>query len=212
MELAAIGQQFYRRGWSVGTSSNYSSVLSRDPLELLVTASGMDKGSLTPRDFVVVDANGSPTSDDQPKSSAETMLHVAIANCRPVGCILHTHSTWATEISQLYFDEGGVRIEGYEMLKGLAGVQSHEHSFLLEIFDNTQDIPVLAERLQARLRDPERPLQYGFLIRRHGLYTWGRDVKEARRHVEILEFLIECVACRRMLSRNKGVVEFLNTP
>ena len=211
-ELSTVGQLFYQRGWSVGTSSNYSVVLNHEPLELLVTASGKDKGSLTKDDFVLVDEHGAPTSIDQRKSSAETMLHVAIARHQPVGCILHTHSTWATEISQLYFDEGGVRIEGYEMLKGLAGITTHEHSFWLEIFDNTQDIESLADRLEARFADSIRPLEYGFLIRRHGLYTWGRDVKEALRHVEILEFLIECIARRRMLSRSKGVVEFPNTP
>jgi methylthioribulose-1-phosphate dehydratase len=108
----------------------------------------------------------------------------------------------------LYFDEGGVRIEGYEMLKGLAGIRTHEHSFWLEIFDNTQDIPKLASRLKDRLLHATSPLLHGFLIRRHGLYTWGSNVQEARRHVEILEFLIECIAFRRMLSRSKGVVEF----
>lgn len=208
--LSEVGRLFYRLGWSVGTSSNYSVVLRPDPLELLVTASGMDKGRLTPRDYVVVNADGAPSQPGQPKASAETMLHVAIARSQTVGCILHTHSIWATELSQLYFDEGGVRIEGYEMLKGLAGVRTHEHSFWLEIFDNTQDIPKLADDVQTRLQHPERPLQHGFLIRRHGLYTWGRDVEEARRHVEIIEFLLECIARRRMLSRSKGVVEFPN--
>jgi methylthioribulose-1-phosphate dehydratase len=29
------------------------------------------------------------------------------------------------------------------------------------------------------------------LLKAHGLYTWGADVAEARRHVEILEFLLE---------------------
>ncbi len=212
-QLIGVGRLFYQRGWSVGTSSNYSVVLRREPLELLVTASGKDKGNLTAGDFVSVDSSGLPSREDQPKSSAETLLHVAIAERRDeVGCILHTHSVWATEISQLYFDEGGIWIEGYEMLKGLAGVETHEHSFWLEIFDNTQDMPVLAEQIRSCFDRFQRPLEHAFLIRRHGLYTWGRDVEEARRHVEIVEFLLECLACRRMLSRSKGVVEFPNTP
>lgn len=211
-ELIEAGQHFYQRGWSVGTSSNYSVVLQNSPLELIVTASGLDKGRLTPRDFVHVDAQGKPIHPDQPKSSAETLLHVAIAEkLGDVGCILHTHSVWATELSQLYFDEGGILIEGYEMLKGLSGVSTHEHGFWLEIFDNTQDIPALADRVRARFDDGHRPLQHGFLIRRHGMYTWGRDVQEARRHVEIIEFLMECLAWRRMLFRSKGVIEFPNT-
>ena len=83
--LRAIGGQFYASGWSVGTSSNYSVVIGRDPLELLVTASGMDKGRLSRRDFVRVDADGRPNPADQPKSSAETLLHIRKQHTLPCG-------------------------------------------------------------------------------------------------------------------------------
>ena len=107
-QLREIGRLFYSRGWSVGTSSNYSMVLSRDPLELLITASGKDKGNLGPRDFVRVDANARPVIDGQPKSSAETWLHVvAAANNPHVGAVLHTHSVWGTLLSDRFGDEGG---------------------------------------------------------------------------------------------------------
>ena len=56
--LRAVGREFHARGWSLGTSSNYSVVLDRDPLELLITASGKDKSALGPDDFVRVDASG----------------------------------------------------------------------------------------------------------------------------------------------------------
>jgi len=201
-QLRMTGAMFYQRGWSVGTSSNYSVVLKVDPLELLVTASGRDKGRLTRTDFVRVGADGQPVAPDQPKSSAETLLHIVVATARPVGAILHTHSPWATELSQLYMDHGGIDFEGYEMLKGLEGIKTHEHRFRFEIFENTQDIPVLADQVRRRLTDSKNPLQYGYLIRGHGLYTWGRDVDEARRHVEILEFLLECKARRIQLTGN----------
>lgn len=197
--LRETGAYFFQRGWSVGTSSNYSVVLDRDPCELLVTASGKDKGRLTELDFVRVDGDGIPVAANQPKSSAETLLHCVAARELEVGAILHTHSVWATLLSNLYFDEGGITITGYEMLKGLAGIDSHEHRYRLEIFENTQDIPVLAAQVRKRLTDPTNPLRYGYLIRRHGMYTWGRDLDEARRHVEILEFLLECEGRRLML-------------
>ena len=108
-----------------------------------------------------------------------------------MGAVLHTHSVWATVLSDLYHPQGGVVLEGYEMLKGLEGIRTHEHRQRIEIFENTQDIPALAAAVRERLRDPDNSLQYGFLLRRHGLYTWGRDLEEARRHVEILEFLLE---------------------
>lgn len=200
-ELREIGRLFYSRGWSVGTSSNYSQVISRQPLEILITASGKDKGRLGPEDFVRVDENAKPVNEDQPKSSAETWLHVvAAANNPEVGAVLHTHSVWGTVLSDLFFDDGGFWIEGYEMLKGLEGVRTHEHRQWVPIYDNTQDIPALAEKVKPQFSNPDHPPLHGFLMRNHGLYTWGKDVFAARRHVEIFEFLFECVARRRQIS------------
>lgn len=194
--LRETGHWLWSRGFSLGTSSNYSLVVNRDPLELLITASGKDKGHLAREDFVVVDRHGKATSPGQPKSSAETLLHTVAAELPNVGAILHTHSVWSTLLSDLYFEQGCIEISGYEMLKGLAGVTTHEHTWRLEIFENTQDIPELADRVRKRLNDPERPLTHGYLIRKHGLYTWGCDLAEARRHIEIIEFLLECTARR----------------
>src|SRR5947207_365836 len=192
--LRDVGATFWQRGWSVGTSSNYSVVFNREPLELLVTASGKDKGRLTCNDFVRVNEAGRPTCEGQPKSSAETLLHVVAAQQPGVGAVLHTHSVWSTVLSDFFYPDGGFELSGYEMLKGLEGISTHETTAWVEIFDNTQNIPSLAEQVRERMNDAAEPLQYGYLIRRHGLYTWGRDLDEARRHVEIFEFLFECVA------------------
>lgn len=194
--LREVGNQFYTRGWSLGTSSNYSVVIRREPLELLITASGKDKGCLSRHDFVRVDGEGHPVTIEQPKASAETLLHIAIAEQPEVGVVMHTHSIWGTLLSDFYFQDSGFGIEGYEMLKGLAGVTTHEHAEWVPIFDNTQDIPELSERVRQCLKDSHAPIRHGFLIRRHGLYTWGHDLDEAKRHIEIFEFLFECVARR----------------
>ncbi len=198
--LRRVGSYFFARGWSVGTSSNYSVVIGRNPLELLVTASGKDKGNLARADFVRVAADGRPSLPGQPKSSAETLLHVVAAARGDVGAVLHTHSVWATILSDRFFSQGGLEIEGYEMLKGLEGIRTHQSKLWVPIFDNTQDIPILAEQVQQHFVSADRPPFYGYLIRRHGLYTWGQTLDEARRHVEIFEFLFECVARRDMLA------------
>ena len=192
--LREIGNQFHARGWSLGTSSNYSAVIRHEPLELLITASGKDKSNLSRGDFVRVDGEGLPIVGEQPKASAETLLHIAIAEQPDIGAVMHTHSIWGTLLSDRYFKDNGFGIEGYEMLKGLAGVTTHEHTEWVQVFDNTQDIPALAEQVRQRLKDSQPLIQHGFLIRRHGLYTWGRDIDEARQHIEIFEFLFECVA------------------
>ncbi len=192
-QLREVGRLFYGRGWSVGTSSNYSIVLQKDPLELLITASGKDKGHLTADDFVRVNKKAQPVITGQPKCSAETWLHVTAAQQPDVGAILHTHSVWGTLLSDHFFEDGGFWIEGYEMLKGLEGVRTHEHRQWVPIYENTQDIERLAADIKPQFIKPKRPPFHGFLIRKHGLYTWGRDLFAARRHVEIFEFLFECV-------------------
>ncbi|MCH2180600.1 MAG: methylthioribulose 1-phosphate dehydratase [Mariniblastus sp.] len=191
--LRECGRLFHGRGWSVGTSSNYSVVLENDPVELIVTASGMDKGRLTRNDFVRIGPDGKPLFENQPRSSAETMLHVVLAQTPGTGCILHTHSVWGTLLSDYFFADRGFEIQGYEMLKGLEGVKTHQHRQWVPVFDNTQDIPSLAVQVEEALAREKEPLQHGFLIRNHGLYTWGHDLFAARRHVEIFEFLFECV-------------------
>jgi len=208
--LRAIGREFHGRGWSLGTSSNYSVVVSRDPLELLITVSGKDKSALGRDDFVRVNAHGVPCDGSGRKSSAETLLHCLIADLvpslggAPVGAVLHTHSVWGTILSAADLPRGSLRIAGYEMLKGLDGIGTHDTFEEVPIFANAQDMQELAARIRARFlaadwSDPKRPPFHGFLLSRHGLYTWGRDLAEARRHIEIFEFLFECVARSRML-------------
>jgi methylthioribulose-1-phosphate dehydratase len=207
--LRAVGREFHARGWSLGTSSNYSVVLGRDPLELLVTASGKDKSALGRDDFVRVDASGRPvTTLDQPpgrKSSAETLLHCVLAEMIPwVGAVLHTHSVWGTMLSGADLARGSVRLEGYEMLKGLEGIGTHETCEEVPVFANSQDMHELAGRIRARLggldwSDPARQPCHGFLLARHGLYTWGRTLADARRQIEIFEFLFETVGRTRSL-------------
>jgi methylthioribulose-1-phosphate dehydratase len=207
--LRAIGREFHGRGWSLGTSSNYSVVVSRDPLELVVTASGKDKSSLGRDDFVRVDAGGRVCDGSDRRSSAETLLHCTIAQLVPsAGAVLHTHSPWGTILSGADLPTGQpvgtLRIAGYEMLKGLEGIATHDTHEDVPIFANTQDMEELSARIRGRFAGldfaaPGRPPVHGFLIARHGLYTWGRDLAEARRQIEIFEFLFECVARSRTL-------------
>jgi methylthioribulose-1-phosphate dehydratase len=123
------------------------------------------------------------------RPSAEALLHVTIVKELGAGAVLHTHSVWSTVLSGAHAARGGVEIRGYEMLKGLEGVRTHEHREWLPILENSQDMTELSERVSKLLRDDRRV--HGFLLREHGLYTWGATVQEAKRHVEILEFLME---------------------
>lgn len=195
--LVAVARGFYARGWLMGTSGNLSAVVKREPLRLAITASGVDKGELKPEQVLVVDEQVEVISEPRQKPSDESLLHVRIVQERGAGAVLHTHSIWNTIFSDLHAGDGGVRIEGYEMLKGLAGVRSHEHAEWLPIIDNSQDMPALAETISRTLS--EHKSAHGFLIRRHGLYTWGKNLPQAKRHVEILEFLLETMGRTAMI-------------
>lgn len=191
-QLRDVGSQFWTRGWSLGTSSNYSVVIGRDPWRLLVTASGKDKGHLGPLDFVIVDQNGQPTPHGQAKSSAETLLHCSAVQHQQAGAVLHTHSIWGTILSEKFAQHGGILLEGFEFLKGLEGVKTHQTSLWLPIFENTQDIPTLQAEVENYWAKSEQPC-FGYLIRKHGMYTWGNSLPSAVRHMEVLEFLLECI-------------------
>ena len=196
-ELAAVGRRFYARGWAVGTSGNFSAVLARQPLRLAITASGLSKRELAASQILRCDERGTPVSTASDgksgKPSAETLLHVEIVRSRDAGAVLHTHSVWSTMLSERYAAAGGLAIEGFEMLKGLAGVSTHEHREWIPVIDNDQDMARLA-RVVAGTLASNTPA-HAFLLRRHGLYTWGASLAEAERHVEILEFLFETI-CR----------------
>jgi methylthioribulose-1-phosphate dehydratase len=195
--LCEVGRRFYTRGWALGTSGNFSAVLSRDPFELAITASAVAKGDLRPSHILHCNDQGRSVCDTPGTPSAEALLHIAIARRRHAGAVLHTHSVWSTLVSDAGAAAGGVAIEGYEMLKGLAGVRTHEHREWIPILENTQDMKALAGQAGTLLR--ERPQIHGILIRQHGIYTWGKDLDAAARHVEILEFLFESVGRRRMM-------------
>lgn len=195
-QLADVGRNFYARGWVLGTSGNFSAVVSRDPLRLAITRSGVDKGLLEPRDIVELDAAGA-VARGSGRPSAETALHLAIVRARGVGAVLHTHSIWSTILSDVATN-GALTVDGYEMLKGLDGVRTHEHRESLPVVENTQDWNAAAPGILALVA--AHPAAHGFLIRRHGLYTWGRDLAEAKRHVEILEFLFEAMGRKRGLT------------
>jgi methylthioribulose-1-phosphate dehydratase len=187
-EIAEIGKGFYSRGWVFGTSGNLSAVVRWNPMCLAITASGFDKGSLAPSEILEIDAEERVVRGKH-KPSAEAAIHLAIVRARAAGAVFHTHSACGTILSERHASQGRVELGGYEMLKGLEGVHTHEHNERLPILENSQNIKELAARIADLLE--KQPDIHGLLLRKHGLYTWGTTLREAKRHVEIIEFLME---------------------
>ena len=187
VEIIVNVRELSTRGWTPATSSNFSRRM--DGQHVAITVSGRDKGKLTESDIMVVDLDGNPVATEQ-KSSAETLLHTQLyKRFEDVGCVLHTHSHNQTVASRLYAGTGHVHLEGYELLKAFSGNTTHDIEIDIPVFANTQDMHTLAAQVDALL---DRQPLWGYLIDGHGLYAWGRDMAEARRHLEAFEFLLGC--------------------
>ena len=186
-EIVAATRELSALGWTPATSSNFSMRL--DERHAAITVSGRDKGKLLATDIMVVDLAGKPVATEH-RPSAETLLHTQLyARYPDVGCVLHTHSHVQTVASRLYAAQGHVHLEGYELLKAFAGNQTHEMAVDVPVLSNTQDMDELAGWVETLL--DQQPM-WGYLINGHGLYAWGKDMAEARRHLEAFEFLLSC--------------------
>lgn len=196
-EIIDAGRFLYGRGWSPATSSNYSTRLSSD--QALLTVSGKHKGQLGGDDVLATDLDGNSLEPGK-KPSAETLLHTQLYRWRPqIGAVLHTHSVNATVLSRLT-SAAFIDFEDYELQKAFSGVTTHESQVRVPIFDNDQDIARLAAKVQPWL--DAHPDCVGYLIRGHGLYTWGPGMNDALRQIEAFEFLFECeLKTRTLLNR-----------
>ncbi len=192
-QIIETGSFLNAHGWAPATAGNYSMRLTDGTVA--ITVSGAHKGQLTPQDIMRVDSAG--TSLDQRRPSAETLLHTSLYTMYPaVGAILHTHSIANTVLSRVIKSDALV-IRDYELLKAFAGIDTHATSLTLPIVDNSQDIAALRIIVEQRLTSAPAP---AYLIRGHGIYTWGADMTAARRAVEALEFLLECELWERRLT------------
>ena len=186
-ELVRVGRRFDQRGWVMGTSGNFSVVLGRSPLRLAVTPSGAFKGELRADQILEMDERGAPIRPGEARVSAEALLHVEVVRARRAGAVLHTHSIWSTLLSERHAASGALVIAGYEMLKGLEGVRTHEHRESLPIVGNDQDMIRLSGVVRGTLE--QNPDAHGFLLARARALHLGRRLtasRQARRDSGIL--------------------------
>jgi methylthioribulose-1-phosphate dehydratase len=198
--IVETGRRIHERGWVPATSGNFS--VRIDAGSCAITVSGKDKGALQPDDVMRVDLDGRPL--DNKKPSAETLLHTQLyRRDATIGSVLHTHSITATLVSMAAEPGEALQLRGLELLKAFSGTETHTGTLRIPVFDNTQDIAALAAEVD-RMMD-EAGTGHAYLIRGHGIYTWGRDVQEALRHLEALEYLMEYYWRSRAQSREPGI-------
>lgn len=182
--IVAAASAMHRCGWVQSVSGNISARLGPD--RIAITRSGGRKGFIGRADVIAVDLAGRALTVGE-RPSAETLLHCQLYAVFPsVGAVLHGHSVPATVLSRRA--GGAIRLTGYEMMKAFDGVETHETALELPVFDNDQDM----ERLQDRIAERLRPDWFGYVLRGHGAYAWGRDLDDAASKLEALEFLLQC--------------------
>ncbi|MDD5559587.1 methylthioribulose 1-phosphate dehydratase [Candidatus Methylomirabilis sp.] len=195
--LVEITVSFARRGWFPATSGNLSARVSApgEPLLLVVSASGRDKEAMTAADFVLVNESLQPVepgfqlvgSKAVPRPSSETVVHARIYQATGCGCVLHVHTVWNNLIADRFSSQGAVVLRDLEMIKGL-DIWEEAAEIRVPVVENLFKLPALAEAVAERITDPRVP---GILIRRHGLYVWGANPFQAKRHIEAFEFMFE---------------------
>jgi methylthioribulose-1-phosphate dehydratase len=187
-DILAVGRRLDSRGLALATTGNYSVRL--DDGRLAVTVSGRHKGRLTADDVTQIDLHGRALDTRLP--SAEAILHATVYRLYPTtNAVLHVHSVASITLTRLLPPGADVVLEGYETLKILPGIDTHETRVAIPVLNNSQDMPKLALELESRLARVQPP-PWAFLLRGHGIYAWGATVDEAEHVVEALEQLLSC--------------------
>lgn len=181
--LAAVGREFYTRGWMLATAGNLSARLCDQ--RYLITASGGHKGQLTDADFIEF-RTGMVSSEPARKSSAETIVHDLLYAEHPrerVGAILHVHAPYLTLVSRALLSDGAVEFHGWEYVKAL-GFWERDARVRMPIVPNHHDLDELGRAVAQAVNDVPAVLVAG-----HGVYAWGPTIADAQRHIEATEFL-----------------------
>ena len=197
-QLVQAIQSLHKRGWCDGTGGNFSVVLQHQPLRLLMAPSGVDKGQINADQLIVVDQTCNVLTGEG-NASAETALHLRIVDATKAGAVLHTHSVPGTVLSHHYENDGVITLDGWEMLKGLHGINTHATSIKIPVISNSQSMQALSDAIAPSLASAP----CGFLVAGHGLYAWGESLESSKRHIEILEFLLN-VKLTQMMIRHQS--------
>ncbi|MWC28518.1 methylthioribulose 1-phosphate dehydratase [Paenibacillus sp. MMS18-CY102] len=200
-ELRSVKELFASRGWFPGTSGNLSvrvGEFDEDDFHFAITASGKDKTAHTPEDYLFVDREGKPSEPTKLKPSAETLIHCEIYRLTGAGAIFHVHTVFNNVISEHFWNRGSVPVDGVELIKGL-GNWEEEAQIDIPIVPNYADIPRIVPEVTAKLQ-PSIP---GIILRKHGIYAWGANAFEAKRHLEAFEFIFEYVYRLELLKQTR---------
>jgi methylthioribulose-1-phosphate dehydratase len=185
-DVVYLAQHAGAMGWVPATSGNFSARV--DEQRCAVTATGGFKGETT-ADRVIVVEIGQPGDPLAEGLSSEGPLHLQLYRDNPwIGAVAHVHTHASMALSRRHAQDDALQLAGWELLKAFPGIATHDTSVSVPIFHNDQDVERLAALVHERLRKyPDVP---GYLIAGHGLYAWGANAMDTRRHLEAFEALL----------------------
>ncbi|MBH5317908.1 methylthioribulose 1-phosphate dehydratase [Paenibacillus sp. GSMTC-2017] len=200
-ELRHVKELFASRGWFPGTSGNLSIRVgdyTPDEFHFAITASGKDKTVHTPEDYLFVDQDGKACEATSLKPSAETLIHCEIYKLTGAGAIFHVHTVFNNIISEYFWDRKSVPVDGVELIKAF-NIWDEEAHIDIPIVSNYTHIPSIVPEVTESF-NPQIP---GIILRKHGIYAWGANAFEAKRHLEAFEFIFEYVYRFELLKNSK---------
>ncbi|MCA9615311.1 MAG: methylthioribulose 1-phosphate dehydratase [Myxococcales bacterium] len=191
--LCELCRHFYQQGWVSGTGGGIS---LREGDRVFMAPSGVQKERIQPEHVYELDTSGevrkAPDGDFKLSACAPLFLHAF--NLRGAGAVIHSHSVHAMLATLVEGDE--FRVTHLEMMKGIRDHGYHDE-LVVPILENTAHECDLADALaDAMVRYPKTQ---AVLVRRHGVYVWGRDWVEAKTHAECYDYLFEAAVKMRLL-------------
>ncbi|HEX3594070.1 MAG TPA: methylthioribulose 1-phosphate dehydratase [Polyangiaceae bacterium] len=184
--IVELCRVFYAQGWVSGTGGGVS---VRDGGRVFVAPSGVQKERLRESDIYVLDESGSVLERPEDVAftpSACTPLFFNAYRLRGAGAVIHSHSMHAMLATLTARD--AFECTELEMIKGITGHGYHDR-LQVPIIENTAYERDLADSMARAIE--ANPRSYAVLVRRHGVYIWGKDWVEAKTHAECYHYLFE---------------------
>lgn len=192
--ICDLASSFYGLGWVSGTGGG---ICIREGETIVIAPSGVQKERMRAEQMFTLALDGSVvTRPDDPalRPSECSSLFLKAINLRGAGAVIHSHSIHAM-LATLVFDRE-LRISHLEMIKGIEGMNYHDE-LVVPIIENTARECDLADALEEAIL--AYPKTHAVLVRRHGVYVWGRDWIRAKTQAECYDYLFRAaVEMRRM--------------
>ncbi|KPM03186.1 methylthioribulose-1-phosphate dehydratase-like protein [Sarcoptes scabiei] len=201
--IPELCRQFYRLGWVTGTGGGISIRLNE---EIFVAPSGVQKERLQSNELFVIDIDGqikqSPPSELNLKRSECTPLFLLAYRHRNAGAVIHSHSINAVLASLIDPSAKEFRVSHQEMIKGIKKGSSDENhryfdTLIVPIIENTAFERDLTEQLEKAISS--YPQTNAVLVRRHGVYVWGKTWQQAKTMAECYDYLFDYAVQLRKL-------------